>query len=95
MNLLRNDQANLAIVARHLRQLADIDFAGKKIGDEEMRIIGARYNRGPDLALDKIKKDTSYGNAILKRRDKLNSLLSDATVGSRIIPAGPRPVTRG
>ncbi|APR81934.1 Hypothetical protein A7982_07283 [Minicystis rosea] len=95
MNTLKNDQANLQIVGDHLRDLADVDFKGQPIGDEEMRVIGARYNRGPHLTLDQIKKNTSYGDLIVKQKEKLKKLLEAATVGQRIVPAGPRPASRG
>lgn len=95
MNLLKNDQANLQIVGDHLRDLANIDYAGKPIDDEAMRVIGARYNRGPDLSLDKIKKNTSYGDLIVKQKEKLQRLLREATVGKKMIPDGPRPASRG
>lgn len=75
---LLNGDSNLAIVARHLWLLKEIDFPGQSnIGPDEIRIIGARYNRGPDLPLAKIKLDTSYGDFIVKRMDKLRDLLRE------------------
>lgn len=81
LNLLKNDQWNLAIVARHLRELADIDFKGKAIGTDQMRIVGARYNRGPHLPLGDIMNDTSYGDDIVGKLDRLQALLSQGVSG--------------
>ena len=78
MDMLKNDQTNLGIVGKHLSELKNIDFSEKgitEIGDEEIRVIGARYNRGPDLSLDKIKENTSYGNLIIKIKDRVSNLL--------------------
>ncbi len=94
MNTLKNDQANLQIVGKHLQELAQIDFAGQPIGDDAMRVIGARYNRGPHLTLDQIRKDTGYGDLIVTQKAKLQELLAAATVGNQIVPAGPRPAAR-
>lgn len=76
LECLSDEENNLAIVAKHLSQLKNIDFPGKAdIGDEEIRIIGARYNRGPHLTLEVIKRNTSYGNAILSHKARLLKLL--------------------
>jgi len=68
VNCLQNADNDLAIVAKHLWQLKEIDFPGKReIGKSEMRIIGTRYNRGPDLTLERVLRDTSYGDFIVNR----------------------------
>jgi hypothetical protein len=74
---LLNANNNLAIVAAHLEQLVKIDFpATRMIGKEEMRIIGARYNRGPQLSLQQIRQNTSYGDVIVdKLYPRLQKLL--------------------
>jgi hypothetical protein len=79
VDCLQVDENDLAIVARHLWQLKQIDFADQsKIGVDEIRIIGARYNRGPDLSLDEIYRNTSYGDFIVNRiYSRLQSLLGD------------------
>lgn len=93
--ILKNDRANLRIVARHLKDLSEVDFAGHStLGDEEIRIVASRYNRGPDLSLSAIKRDTSYGDSILRRKDHLLALLEDATA-STSMGDGPQPVARG
>jgi hypothetical protein len=79
VDCLQVDENDLAIVARHLWQLNQIDFANRsRIGVDEIRIIGARYNRGPELSLEKISRDTSYGDFIVtKIYTRLQSLLGD------------------
>jgi hypothetical protein len=65
---LQNADSDLAIVARHLWQLKQIDFPNQAaLGPYEIRIVGARYNRGPDLTLQQILRDTSYGDFIVKK----------------------------
>ena len=52
-----------------LRQLAVHDGFQASLPNpsmEEVRVIGARYNRGMGLALEQIKKNTSYGDFIVK-----------------------------
>lgn len=71
---LDGDVYNISIVARHLAQLAAIDNLPKNT-DDYIRVVGARYNRGPHLSLEAIRKNTSYGDAILKRRAHLEALL--------------------
>ncbi|WP_437747152.1 PAAR domain-containing protein [Sorangium sp. So ce302] len=97
MNLLKDDQVNLAIVGAHLRALADVDFAGREIGSEEIRVIGARYNRGPDLSLEDIYRNTSYGDVILRRRDRLLELLEEgrARRPRTGVSGGVQPASRG
>lgn len=77
---LRDPQQNIFIVASHLDRLRNIDFPAKPaemLTDDEIRVIGARYNRGPDLSLQDIQKDTSYGNLIVQKKDELQNLLED------------------
>ena len=79
VDCLQIDENDLAIVASHLKQLKELTFPGRvQIGPYEMRIIGARYNRGPELSLDAILRDTSYGDFIVNRiYGRLQTLLSD------------------
>lgn len=65
-NCLEQDVYNIDLAAKHLRMLADHD-GFISIGMDEVRIIGARYNRGTSLSLEKIKGNTSYGDFIVKR----------------------------
>ncbi|KPC27370.1 Uncharacterized protein AC496_2730 [Pseudomonas savastanoi pv. glycinea] len=63
-NCIENDVYNIDIAAKHLRMLADHDHF-TSIGMDEVRVTGARYNRGTGLSLEEIKKDTRYGNFIV------------------------------
>ncbi|MBR8224823.1 hypothetical protein [Burkholderia ambifaria] len=61
---LQRDVFNIDLVARHLHQLAKRDGFQYPFSMDQIRIIGARYNRGSGLSLDQIKQNTSYGNFI-------------------------------
>jgi hypothetical protein len=65
-NCLEKDTFNIATVAQHLDQLSKVDGLTRPFSDDDIKIIGARYNRGSGLSLDKIKQNTSYGNFIVK-----------------------------
>jgi hypothetical protein len=68
VDCLQNADNELSIVAKHLWQLKQIDFPDKTtLGIFEIRIIATRFNRGPELPLEKIKQDTSYGDFIINR----------------------------
>ncbi len=64
---LSDEDVNIAFVAKHLSQLKTVDKLCF-IEDEEIKILGARYNRGPSLSLSQIRANTSYGNLILKKK---------------------------
>ena len=75
---LNNSQENIFIAAKFLARLRNIDFKGRSansLSKDDIAIIASRYNRGPGLSLDKIKKDTQYGRAITKRIDHIKKLL--------------------
>ena len=72
---LERDVFNIDIVARHLRQLVDQDKLPSPLSMDHVRIVGARYNRGVGLSLDQIRKNTSYGNFIVKFWPRFNSLI--------------------
>lgn len=75
---LQKDVFNIEVVARHLRQLIDHDGLQDSppiLTMEQVRIVGARYNRGIGLSLDEIKKNTSYGDFIVKFWPRFSSLL--------------------
>ena len=68
IDCLQNADNDLRIVAKHLWQLKQIDFPDKAVlGKYEIGIIATRYNRGPDLPLQSILRDTSYGDFIVNR----------------------------
>lgn len=75
---LEKDVFNIDIVARHLRQIIDHDRLQKNppsLTMDNIRIVGARYNRGMELSLDQIKKNMSYGNFIVKFWQRFTKLL--------------------
>lgn len=71
---LERDVYNIDLAAKHLRMLADHD-GFTSIGLDEVRVIGARYNRGMDLSLDKIKDNTRYGDFIVKNWLRFSQLM--------------------
>ncbi|QRP64407.1 hypothetical protein I6J77_02795 [Rhodanobacter sp. FDAARGOS 1247] len=75
---LQKDVFNIALVARHLRMLIDHDGLQTQppaLGMDEVRIAGARYNRGIGLSLEQIRKNTSYGDFIVKFWPRFSGLL--------------------
>lgn len=75
---LERDVYNIQIVARHLRLLIDHDKLQKNpplLSEDNIRIVGARYNRGMGLSLEQIKKNTSYGDFIVKFMPRFKNLL--------------------
>lgn len=72
---LEGDIYNIEIVARHLRQLADHDNFYPPLNMEQIRIIGARYNRGIELSLESIKRNTSYGDFIVHHWEHFGQLI--------------------
>ena len=66
---LTKDVFNLRVVALHLRQLIDHDGLQDSpplLSTEAIKVVGARYNRGMGLSLEAIRKNTSYGDFIVK-----------------------------
>lgn len=77
---LETDVENLALVGKHLRQLIERDFpkaTSSQLSEEQIRVVGARYNRGAGLSIESIKKNTSYGDFVLKIWPRLTGLLGD------------------
>jgi hypothetical protein len=75
---LQTDVYNIEVAARHLRQLAVHDgFQAilPNLSMDEVRVIGARYNRGMGLTLEQIKTNTSYGDFIVRIWTRLQGLL--------------------
>lgn len=76
---LGNDSYNIRVVALHLRQIINLDkmqTTPPELSDEAIRVAGARYNRGIGLTLEKIKENTSYGNFIVKHKNRFLKLIS-------------------
>lgn len=76
IDCLSDEDVNIAFVAKHLAQLKEVDKVCFT-ENEAIRILGARYNRGPHLSLAQIKLNTSYGDLILKKKHDLRQLLNE------------------
>ncbi|EOL9020636.1 hypothetical protein ACP6QU_002361 [Cronobacter dublinensis] len=74
---LEKDAYNISLVARHLRQLANYDKFAQALRKEDIRIVGARYNRGIIPTLNEIKRNTSYGDFILRNWQRFHWLIRD------------------
>lgn len=72
---LEKDTYNINLAAMHLRQLADYDNLPVQLSMDDVRIIGARYNRGINPSMESIKKDTSYGDFIVRNWQHFNKLI--------------------
>lgn len=74
---LEKDTYNIRLVAMHLRQLADYDRLPShlSISMNDVKIIGARYNRGKRPSLEEIKKDMRYGNFIVRNWQHFSNLI--------------------
>ena len=76
---LKNPIQNIHITAKHLSTLKQIDFANKptaQLTAEDIKVIATRYNRGPDISLEQVKKNMSYGNSIYKHQTEINNSLN-------------------
>lgn len=73
---LEKDSYNISLVARHLRELADYDNLPSQLSMDDIRVVGARYNRGIIPMLAEIKRNTSYGDFIVKHWQRFNKLVS-------------------
>jgi hypothetical protein len=75
---LERDVFNLDVVAMHLHQLARFDDPKcntLELTEDQIRLVGARYNRGKRPTLAQIKKNTSYGDVIVKIWKRIGLLL--------------------
>ena len=50
---------------------------GEELTEDEIRVIATRYNRGPDLSLEEIMQNTSYGNQILENKTDIENALKE------------------
>jgi hypothetical protein len=81
---LTDPQNDLFVVASHLSRIKKIDAPNQgpnEITDYQIRLIGARYNRGLELsmrALTTLGTKTSYGDSILRHRQRVEELLLEA-----------------
>ena len=80
---LDDPQNDIFVVASHLRRLKEIDAPGRsaaELSDNDVRLIGARYNRGAGLtirALTTLGQRTRYGDDLLRKRERIQNLLRD------------------
>lgn len=75
---LKNPISNIYISARHLGELRDIDFKGAKgaqLTEEQIKIIGTRFNRGMELSKEKIQQNMGYGQKIYNNKQRINRAL--------------------
>ena len=78
MQKLRNPPEGIDLAAEHLRQIVNVVFPqlnASDMSDEHITIAGARYNRGIELPLDKIKQNTSYGDRIIQHKKEIMGAL--------------------
>ncbi|MEJ2765234.1 SpvB/TcaC N-terminal domain-containing protein [Photobacterium sp. MCCC 1A19761] len=82
-----NDPAQaIFLAAAHLSDLLNVDFSGttaSQLTNDQIRVIGARYNQGPERSLSSVRQDLSYGNTIVRRWSQVRHLLSDRVSVSR------------
>jgi hypothetical protein len=91
VSCLETDVFNLEIVARHLQGLVQHDYPGAdgaNLSEEQFIVAGARYNRGVERKLSDIvdslkaapgsagREYSSYGRAMVKHREHVESLLN-------------------
>lgn len=77
-NCLQSDVYNIEVCARHLRELIDHDGLQKSppnLTMDQVRIAGARYNRGTGPSLQSVKQNTSYGDFIVRSWSSLSTML--------------------
>ncbi|WP_084276300.1 hypothetical protein [Erwinia mallotivora] len=72
---LEKDTCNINLAAKHLRQLSDYDKLPTRLSMDDVRIVGARYNRGTKPGLASIKKDMRYGDFIVRNWQHFNKLI--------------------
>lgn len=75
---LQTDVFNIEVAARHLLQLVEQDGFQQNLPNlsmDQVKVVGARYNRGMGLSLEQIKENTSYGDFIVKIWTRLQGLL--------------------
>jgi len=82
-SLVHNHAFAIFVCAKHLSDLRDLFASAKGTGDmrdDDLVILGARYDHGPDQSEETVRKDLSYGRRIVGRRELLSKLLTEAPV---------------
>lgn len=75
---LEKDVFNIQLAAKHVREIIDHDELQKLppfLSMDDVRIVGARYNRGLGLTLEQIQKNTSYGDFLVKHWARFTRLV--------------------
>ena len=76
---LKNPVQNLFMAAAHLAYLRDIDYKGvnaNSMTDQQISITAERYNRGPDIKIDRIYDyPNGYGARILANKSVIMEAL--------------------
>lgn len=65
---LKDPVMNIYIVASHVSDLKQIDYSdipSSELTKDQIIVIGTRYNRGPDMHIEDIMKNTEYGDSII------------------------------
>jgi hypothetical protein len=81
--LIRDPAFAIFVAAAHLGELRDRFFPDARAEDidgDALVMLGARYNHGPDVSEEAVRKDLSYGSRIAGRKAALAGLLGDAPV---------------
>lgn len=75
---LKDPVENIYISAKHISDLRDMQYPDKsatELTEDELKVIATRYNRGPDLSLEAIMSNTSYGNRIFTNKKDIENAL--------------------
>ncbi len=75
---LKDPLENIYISSKHISDLRDMQYPDKtreELEEDEIRVIATRYNRGPDLSLEELMNNTSYGNQILENKIDIENAL--------------------
>jgi hypothetical protein len=78
---LKDARQNIFMATKHLSDLRNIDFKGmgaKQLTEDQVKVIGTRFNRGGGLSLQSIMNNLSYGEFIMKRKSLFEELLNDS-----------------
>jgi len=81
--LIQNQAFAIFVCAKHLSDLRDLFLPSRGANDlsnDDVMILGARYNHGPDQTDETVRKDLSYGRRIIGRGQALARLLTDTPV---------------
>jgi hypothetical protein len=75
---LEKDIFNIQLAAKPVREIIDHDKLQKFppfLTMDDVRVIGARYNRGLGVTLEQIKQNTSYGDFLVRQWGRFSRLV--------------------